>query len=49
MITKKQVEHMLDGSMAADNPTIADAVAFTKKAAQYELPAFWPPLILSLT
>lgn len=36
MITKKQVEHMLDGSMAADNPTIADAVAFTKKAAQYE-------------
>lgn len=36
MITKKQVEHMLDGSMAADNPTIAEAVAFTKKAAGYE-------------
>ena len=27
---------MLDGSMAADNPTVAEAVAFTKKAAEYE-------------
>lgn len=36
MITKKQVEQMLDGSMAADNPTVAEAIAFTKKAAAYE-------------
>lgn len=36
MLTKKQVEQMLDGSMSADNPTIAEAVAFTRKAAQYD-------------
>ena len=36
MITKQQVEQMLDGSMAADNPTVAEAIAFTKKAAAYD-------------
>lgn len=36
MLTKKQVEQMLDGSMSADNPTIAEAAAFTRKAAQYD-------------
>ncbi|MFR3766166.1 MAG: hypothetical protein ACLTXS_24170, partial [[Clostridium] symbiosum] len=35
-ITKKSVEHMLDGSMAAANPTIEEAIAFTKRASQYE-------------
>lgn len=35
-ITKKSVEHMLDGSMAAANPTIEEAIAFTKRAAGYE-------------
>ena len=36
MLTKKDVERMLDASMAASNPTIQEAVDFTTKAADYE-------------
>lgn len=35
-ITKKDVERMLDGSMAAANPTIKEARSFTQQAAKYE-------------
>ncbi len=36
MLTKKDVERMLDASMAASNPTIQEAVDFTVKAADYD-------------
>ena len=35
-ITKKMVENLLDGSMAASNPTVEEAISFTRKAAQYD-------------
>lgn len=36
MLTKKDVERMLDASMAAANPTIQEAIDFTTKAADYD-------------
>ena len=36
VITKKDVERMLDGSMAAANPTVQEAIEFTTKAADYD-------------
>lgn len=36
VITKKDVERILDGSMAAANPTIEEAKEFTRRASEYE-------------
>lgn len=36
VITKKDVERMLDGSMAASNPTIQEAIDFTTRASEYD-------------
>ena len=36
MLTRKDVERMLDASMAAANPTVQEAVDFTAKAADYD-------------
>lgn len=36
IITKKDVERMLDASMAASNPTIQEAIDFTTKASDYD-------------